>query len=679
MDTKISLLDGRELSIRDIEKELSDDKELWTYSAEPKTGKVVPGLISWAGVTQKSAKVMKITMDNGEEIICTPDHKFVQYETEYKRAQDFKVGDSLVPLYRRKEPQKNKLNKYEELFDNKSKEWIYTHRLVADAFKESLCERYDYTPESTNKKYNLRHHKDYNRHNNAPNNLCWMSWGDHHKLHKELGFSREAQQLGTNAAQERLSIMKENDPAGYKEYCQAIAERLTKWHAKMSMTEKETWNYKQRHGINHYFETLSDDALATRIDISKNNIKNASKIKLEKMQSDPKYYKWVCEQQSKGWTDELKAIRSKTTSERNYKLWHNNTERKKRHSDLQTVTYTHDMLLKVIDLIKNKTTHEMTCEMVKNELNCNKLFVKDLKLINKDKKVKNWNPDLGFTSTGIKSMVKQFGYASWGDFRKKEIMHNHRIVRIEYLDEEIEVGTLTIDQNEIHNNYHTFALSAGVFVYNSNLGEINDLQYFNNKLVRGLRIPSSYLPTGPEEGERTYNDGKVGTALIQEWRFNQYCIRLQGLMSQKLDKEFKMFLNWRGINIDNSIFDLRLNEPQNFASYSQAEVDSTRMATFSQVADLPYISKRFALKRYMGMTEEEMAENTRLWEEEQGEVDANAGDDAGGDLRAAGVSPGGIEGDMESFDELEGAVDDIDVGGDLDAGGIDEPSPTPEI
>lgn len=208
-----------------------------------------------------------------------------------------------------------------------------------------------------------------------------------------------------------------------------------------------------------------------------------------------------------------------------------------------------------------------------------------------------------------------------------------------------------------------------------NLGEINDLQYFNNKLVRGLRIPSSYLPTGPEEGERTYNDGKVGTALIQEWRFNQYCIRLQGLMSEKLDKEFKMFLNWRGINIDNSIFELQLNEPQNFASYSQADVDSVRMSTFAQVAELPYMSKRFALKRYMGMTEEEMVENTKLWEEEQGETDAQKDDSTGGDLRAAGVSPGAIEGDIDTFDELESEVEGMDdMGGDdlgapADAGG----------
>ena len=34
----------------------------------------------------------------------------------------------------------------------------------------------------------------------------------------------------------------------------------------------------------------------------------------------------------------------------------------------------------------------------------------------------------------------------------------------------------------------------------TNLGEIDDLKYFTNKLVRGLRIPSSYLPTGPDDG-----------------------------------------------------------------------------------------------------------------------------------------------------------------------------------
>jgi hypothetical protein len=89
-----------------------------------------------------------------------------------------------------------------------------------------------------------------------------------------------------------------------------------------------------------------------------------------------------------------------------------------------------------------------------------------------------------------------------------------------------------------------------------NLGEIDDLKYFNNKMARGLRVPSSYLPTGPDDSDRAMSDGKVGTALIQEYRFNQYCERLQALIVQKLDDEFKMFLKWRGFNIDSGLFNL---------------------------------------------------------------------------------------------------------------------------
>ena len=47
-----------------------------------------------------------------------------------------------------------------------------------------------------------------------------------------------------------------------------------------------------------------------------------------------------------------------------------------------------------------------------------------------------------------------------------------------------------------------------------NLGEIDDLKYFNNRLARGLRVPSSYLPTGPEDNSTPLSDGRVGTAMI---------------------------------------------------------------------------------------------------------------------------------------------------------------------
>jgi hypothetical protein len=78
----------------------------------------------------------------------------------------------------------------------------------------------------------------------------------------------------------------------------------------------------------------------------------------------------------------------------------------------------------------------------------------------------------------------------------------------------------------------------------TNLGEIDDLRFFTNKLYRGLRIPSSYLPTGADDGAQQYNDGRVGTAYIQELRFNKYCERLQSLIAPVFDvpvwlKKFK--------------------------------------------------------------------------------------------------------------------------------------------
>jgi hypothetical protein len=189
--------------------------------------------------------------------------------------------------------------------------------------------------------------------------------------------------------------------------------------------------------------------------------------------------------------------------------------------------------------------------------------------------------------------------------------------------------------------------SVDVLPGGANLGEITDLRFFTNKLFRGLRIPSSYLPTTADDGSQAYTDGRVGTALIQEWRFNQYCQRLQGMIADRLDSEFKLFMRWRGFNIDGSLFDLQFNEPQNFAQYRQADIDSARIATFTQLEPLPYLSKRWLMKRYLGMTEQEISENETAWKEERGDTESAPVDSPG--LRSVGISPGGINADIESL------------------------------
>jgi hypothetical protein len=198
------------------------------------------------------------------------------------------------------------------------------------------------------------------------------------------------------------------------------------------------------------------------------------------------------------------------------------------------------------------------------------------------------------------------------------------------------------------------------------VGEIDDLKYFNNMMMRGLRVPSSYLPTGPDDSTTPLSDGRVGTALIQEFRFNEYCKRLQQLILHKLDDEFKMFMRWRGFNIDSSLFDLEFNPPQNFAAYREAELDTSRVSTFTTLEPLPYMSKRFLLKRYLGLSEEEVLENEEMWREERDEPAAQGSQ--GSELRSVGISPGGFEADLAGLPP-EGAAAGELGGADLGAPG----------
>lgn len=263
---------------------------------------------------------------------------------------------------------------------------------------------------------------------------------------------------------------------------------------------------------------------------------------------------------------------------------------------------------------------------------------------------------------------------------------SHTVESVNWLEKTIDTGDITICS---YNNDHNFALECGIFVHNSegrgskvdtlpggtNLGEITDLRYFTNKLFRALRIPASYLPTTIDESPNVVADGKVGTAYIQELRFNEYCKRLQNLFAPTFDTEFKLWLHHTGLNIDNSLFELRFSQPQNFAAYRQAELDVSRVSLFSQIQDIPFLSKRFAMKRFLGMSPEEIAENEMMWREENSNKQS-FDNDSSGQMRDIGVTAGGIDADMSAFDS-EAPDDMADEAGES-LSGMEEPSePSP--
>lgn len=144
-----------------------------------------------------------------------------------------------------------------------------------------------------------------------------------------------------------------------------------------------------------------------------------------------------------------------------------------------------------------------------------------------------------------------------------------------------------------------------------NLGEINDLVYWENLLIRGLKVPQSWVPYGPTDGQRTMPTNTSNT-YVQELRFFKYCCRLQNIIVPELDKEFKLYLRYKGIMVDNNSFSLEFNEPSNITELTEEEICVNRLNAFGTAVGNPYISNQFALKKYLKLTEEEYNENQRL-------------------------------------------------------------------
>lgn len=146
--------------------------------------------------------------------------------------------------------------------------------------------------------------------------------------------------------------------------------------------------------------------------------------------------------------------------------------------------------------------------------------------------------------------------------------------------------------------------------------EIPELDYFLKKVLNGLRVPSSYM-RGSDASGAQYNDGKVGIAYIEEQRFYNFVKRLQQIIEEVFDAQFKTYLQVTGINVDPELFRLTLPEPQNFVIYRQAALDADLINAFKSIEDTKYLSKRFALKRYLGLTEDEIQMNETLVKQER--------------------------------------------------------------
>src|SRR3989338_11270488 len=97
-DTKIKLLDGTSKSFNELCKIYKNDEVFYVYSIN-KRGNIVVGEAKNPRLTKKGTKIVELTLNTGEKIRCTPNHKFLLKNLKYKEAKDLKKTDALMPGY----------------------------------------------------------------------------------------------------------------------------------------------------------------------------------------------------------------------------------------------------------------------------------------------------------------------------------------------------------------------------------------------------------------------------------------------------------------------------------------------------------------------------------------------------------------------------------------------------
>ena len=178
-ETEVALIDGRHVSFAQLVAEQAAGKQHFGYTIR-RDGRVGIAPLLHARRTKQDAVVVRITLDSGERITCTPDHRFMLRDGSYKVAADLTPDDSLMPLYRKLSDKTEPgitIDGYEMTWDPRSDSWLFTH-LLSDWFN-----RWQGVYRADDGDH--CHHVDFNKRNNDPTNLVRLDKDAHLALHRE--------------------------------------------------------------------------------------------------------------------------------------------------------------------------------------------------------------------------------------------------------------------------------------------------------------------------------------------------------------------------------------------------------------------------------------------------------------------------------------------------------------
>ena len=144
----------------------------YTFSCS-QDGEFVVSKIKNVWIAKQVDKLCYITLDNGEIVKCTPDHKFLLKNGTYKQAIELIQGMGLMPFYRSISSNGYKILHLNKPLKDRKKGTIPEHLYIVKKLNKELNEKYE------------THHINKDTLNNNPENLICLSPTDHGKMHSE--------------------------------------------------------------------------------------------------------------------------------------------------------------------------------------------------------------------------------------------------------------------------------------------------------------------------------------------------------------------------------------------------------------------------------------------------------------------------------------------------------------
>jgi len=431
-DTKVALADGRALSFVELVEEAGRGIQNFCYTIMP-DGSVGIERILHPRCTKRVAEVVRVTLDNGEEIVCTPDHRFMLRDGSYVEAQHLTAGTSLMPLYRKISSTQERsitIDGYEMVWNPARQRWIFTH-MLADNYN---LRHGVYTLADGE----ARHHVDFNKLNNNPTNIERMDKAEHLRLHAE----QVARTLRREDTLEKIRQLHATP-----EFREKVRATMTTPEMRQSLSERarrqwEDEKYKQ-YMVERYLAFYhSNDEYRQRT--------------LERLDRQQREY----------WSN---SAHRAAQAERTRQHFANNPEARERHAELANAQW-QDAELRQWRSAKtreqwtpefrirrreayNRTYFQHTIALMKQVLDAEGTLARF-------NEIRRTAPACKRTLR-LETFVERFFNGDLVAATEAARLHNHKVIKVERLTEQIDVYDLEVPST------HNFALACGVFVHNS--------------------------------------------------------------------------------------------------------------------------------------------------------------------------------------------------------------------